>query len=148
MKIILLDDVAKVGRRGEVKEVADGYARNFLIPKKMALQATEGNLANLTQIKRRQETLVAKTLAEARTVAEQIEALSLTFPKKAGEEGKLYGSVTNADIVDALEPHRITIDKRKVQLDEPIKSLGEHIVPIKLHAGVTAHLKLSVVPKE
>lgn len=148
MKIILLDDVSKVGRRGEVKEVADGYARNFLIPKKMALQATEGNLANLTQIKRRQETLAARTLAEARTVAEQIEALSLTFRNKAGEEGKLYGSVTNADIVDALVPHRITIDKRKVQLDEPIKSLGEHIVPIKLHAGVTAHLKLSVVPEE
>lgn len=145
MKVILLDDVAKVGRRGEVRDVSDGYARNFLIPKKLALGATAGNLKNLQYIKTQQDAKASRVKADAESLRERIEALTYEERRQASEEGKLFGSVTAQDLVDFLEQHRIKIERRRVVLDEPIKALGESAVPIRLHAEVTAQLKVNVV---
>lgn len=145
MKVILLDDVAKVGRRGEVRDVSDGYARNFLIPKKLALGATAGNLKNLQHIKTQQDAKASRVKADAESLRERIEALTYEERRQASEEGKLFGSVTAQDLVDFLEQHRIKIERRRVVLDEPIKALGESAVPIRLHAEVTAQLKVNVV---
>lgn len=144
MKVILLDDVAKVGRRGEVRDVSDGYARNFLIPKKLALGATAGNLKNLQHIKTQQDAKASRVKADAESLRERIEALTYEERRQASEEGKLFGSVTAQDLVDFLEQHRIKIERRRVVLDEPIKALGESAVPIRLHAEVTAQLKVNV----
>jgi large subunit ribosomal protein L9 len=145
MKVILLDDVAKVGRRGEVRDVSDGYARNFLIPKKLALGASAGNLKNLEHIKRQQESKAERIKGDAQGLQQQIEALSYEERRQASEEGKLFGSVTSQDIVDFLGRHGIKVERRRVHLDEPIKTLGETQVPIRLHADVTAQLRVSVV---
>ena len=144
MKVILLDDVAKVGRRGEVRDVSDGYARNFLIPKRLALGATAGNLKNLQHIKTQQEAKAGRVKAEAESLRERIEALTYEERRQASEEGKLFGSVTSQDIVDFLERQRIKIERRRVLLDEPIKALGETVVPIRLHGEVTAQLKVTI----
>jgi large subunit ribosomal protein L9 len=145
MKVILLDDVAKVGRRGEVREVSDGFARNFLLPKKLALSATAGNLKNLDHIKKQQEAKADRIKAEADALRERIEALTYTEHRQASEEGKLFGSVTSQDVVDFLEQHRITVERRRVHLEEPIKTLGETVVGIRLHGQVTAQLKVHIV---
>jgi large subunit ribosomal protein L9 len=145
MKVILLDDVAKVGRRGEVRDVSDGYARNFLIPKKLALGASAGNLKNLEHIKRQQESKAERIKGDAQGLQQQIEALSYEERRQASDEGKLFGSVTSQDIVDFLGRHGIKVERRRVHLDEPIKTLGETQVPIRLHADVTAQLRVSVV---
>ena len=145
MKVILLDDVVKVGRRGEVRDVSDGYARNFLIPKKLALSATAGNLKNLQHIKVQQEAKASRVKAEAESLRERIEALTYEERRQASEEGKLFGSVTAQDIVDFLDGQKIKIERRRVLLDEPIKGLGESAVPIRLHGDVTAQLKVNVV---
>jgi large subunit ribosomal protein L9 len=145
MKVILLDDVVKVGRRGEVRDVSDGYARNFLIPQKLALTATPGNLKNLTHIKTQQEAKASRIKAEADALRAQIEALSCEERRQASEEGKLFGSVTPQDLVDFLGRHGIQIERRRVGLPEPIKSLGEFAAPIRLHPEVTAQLKVVVV---
>jgi len=145
MKVILLDDVAKVGRRGEVRDVSDGYARNFLIPKKLALSATAGNLKNLQHIKTQQEAKASRVKAEAESLRERIETLTYEERRQASEEGKLFGSVTAQDIVDFLDGQKIKIERRRVLLDEPIKGLGESAVPIRLHGDVTAQLKVNVV---
>ena len=144
MKVILLDDIPKVGRRGEVREVSDGYARNYLFPQKLALLANPGNLRNLEQIKKRQETQAALARAEAETRARAIEALSLSLTRQASEEGRLYGSVGAQDVVAFLAQHGFTIEKRRVGLQEPIKALGEHTVPIRLHPDVTAQFRVIV----
>jgi large subunit ribosomal protein L9 len=145
MKVILLDDVAKVGRRGEVRDVSDGYARNFLIPKKLALGASAGNLKNLEHIKRQQESKAERIKGDAHGLQQRIEALSYEERRQASEEGKLFGSVTSQDIVDFLDRHGVKVERRRVHLDEPIKALGETQVPIRLHTDVTAHLRVSVV---
>jgi len=145
MKIILLDDVTKVGRRGEVREVSDGYARNYLIPKKLALSATAGNLKNLGHIKQQQDAKADRIKSAAEARRERIEALVYEDRRQASEEGKLFGSVTSQDIVDFLEQHKIKVARKQVRLDEPIKALGETVVPIRLHSDVTAQLKVSVV---
>lgn len=144
MKIILLDDVAKVGRHGEVREVAEGYARNFLIPKKLALSATPGNLKNLQHIKQQQESKAQRVLGGAEAVRSQIEALVFEVVRQASEEGKLFGSVTSQDIVDFLGAHGVRIERRRVHLEEPIKALGETMVAIRLHPEVTAQLRVNV----
>lgn len=144
MKIILLDDVAKVGRRGEVREVAEGYARNFLIPKKLALSATPGNLKNLQHIKQQQESKAQRVLGGAEAVRSQIEALGFEVVRQASEEGKLFGSVTSQDIVDFLGAHGVRIERRRVHLEEPIKALGGTMVAIRLHPEVTAQLRVNV----
>ena len=145
MKVILLDDVAKVGRRGEVRDVSDGYARNFLIPKKLALTATAGNMKGLDHIKRQQEAKADRIKTDAETVRDRIEALVYEERRQASEEGKLFGSVTSQDLADFLGKHGIKIERRRIHLDEPIKTLGEVTVPVRLHADVTAQLKVSVI---
>jgi large subunit ribosomal protein L9 len=145
MKIILLEDVSKVGRRGEVRDVSDGYARNFLIPKKLALGATAGNLKNLDHIKKQANAKADRAKADAEGIRAQIEALAYEERRQASEEGKLFGSVTSQDLVDFLDQHGVKVERRRVQLDEPIKTLGETSVPVRLHADVTAQLRVSVV---
>ena len=145
MKVILLDDVAKVGRRGEVRDVSDGYARNFLIPKKLALSASAGNLKNLEHIKQQQNSKAERIKADAHGVQQRIEALTYEERRQASEEGKLFGSVTSQHIADFLDKHGVKVERRRIHLEEPIKSLGETLVAVRLHADVTAQLKVSVV---
>ena len=148
MKVILLDDVAKLGRRGEVRDVSDGYARNFLIPKKLALSATSGNLVNLDHIKKQQEAKADRIKDDASALRARIEALSYEERRQASEEGKLFGSVTSQDIVEFLGKNGIKMERRRVHLDEPIKTLGETRVQIRIHPEVTAELPVSVVRSE
>ena len=145
MKVILLDDVAKVGRRGEVRDVSDGFARNFLIPKKLALTATAGNLKCLVHIQRQQEAKADRIKADAEALRARIEALVFEERRQASEEGKLFGSVTAQDVVDFLQQHTVKLERRRVHLDEPIKTLGESVVAIRLHPEVTAQLRVNVV---
>jgi large subunit ribosomal protein L9 len=144
MKIILLDDVPSLGRRGEVRDVADGYARNYLLPHKLALHATASNLKNLEGIKARQESQAAKNLADARAQAAAIEGLHLTVTRQASDEDRLFGSVGRNDVATFLARQGVEIERRRIALDEPIKTLGEFAVPIRLHGDVTAHLKVTV----
>jgi len=148
MKVILLDDVAKVGRRGEVRDVSDGYARNFLIPKKLALSASAGNMKNLEHIKQQAHAKAERVKGDAESLRARIEALTLEEQRQASEEGKLFGSVTSQDIVEFLDRHGVKIERRRVQLDEPIKTLGETSVGIRVHPEVTAQLKVSVGRRE
>jgi len=145
MKVILLDDVGTLGHRGEVREVSDGYARNFLIPQKRALTATPGNLKNLAHIKSQQEAKASRIKAEAESLRARIEALVCEERRQASEEGKLFGSVTTQDLADFLARQNIPIEKRRILVEEPIKGLGEFVVPIRLHPEVTAQLKVVVV---
>ena len=145
MKVILLDDVTKVGRRGEVRDVSDGYARNFLIPKKLALSATAGNLRNLEHIKKQQEAKADRVKADAEALRAQIEALVYEERRQASEEGKLFGSVTAQDVADFLASRGIKMDRKRLTLDEPIKALGEFSVSMRLHHDVMAQLKVNVV---
>ena len=145
MKVILLDDVSKVGRRGEVRDVSDGYARNFLLPKKLALTATPGNLKNLDHIKTQQQAKADRVKSDAETLRSRIEGLTYEERRQASEEGKLFGSVTAQDIVDFLERNQVRVERRRVHLDEPIKTLGDTTVPIRIHVDVVAQLKISIV---
>ncbi|TFH60924.1 MAG: 50S ribosomal protein L9 [Gemmatimonadales bacterium] len=145
MRIVLRTDVESVGRRGEVVKVADGYARNYLLPKKLALEATPGNLKRIKQERRVQEVHEAKEKQEAEALAARIAQLSCTAVRKVGENEVLYGSVTGADVAELLEKEGFSLDKRKILLEEPIKSLGIYEVPIKLHPQVTASVKVWVV---
>ena len=148
MKVILLDDVAKLGRRGDVRDVSDGYARNFLIPKKLALSATSGNLNNLEHIKKQQDAKAGRIKTDAEALRACIEALSYEERRQASEEGKLFGSVTSQDIAEFLETKGVKIERRRIHLDEPIKTLGETRVQIRIHPEVTAELPVSVVRSE
>jgi len=145
MKVILLDDVSKLGRRGEVRDVSDGYARNFLIPKKLALSATQGNLQNLDHIKQQQSAKADRIKSDAEALRDRIEALTFEERRQASEEGKLFGSVTSQNVVEFLEQHGITVERRRVHLEEPIKTLGESTVGIRIHPDVVAQLKVNVV---
>jgi len=144
MELILRDDVDKLGRRGEVVKVADGFARNYLVPRGLAMPVTEANKAMIEKEKRAWAARMAKEKAEFESLAQQIAALRFVAPRKVGENEVLYGSVTSGDIAEFLEGKGIAIDKRKIQLDEPIKHLGEHEVKVKLHPEVSAALKLLV----
>ena len=145
MKGILLDDVAKVGRRGEVREVSDGYARNFLIPKKLALGASAGNLKHLDQLTTQQDAKAARVKSDAEALGGRIEALVYEERRQASEEGKLFGSVTAQDVVDFLARNGIKVERRRLHLDEPIKALGETTVAVRLHQDITAQLRVNVV---
>ena len=140
MKIILIEDVATLGRRGELRDVADGYARNYLLPQKLALAATPANMKNLDGIKAREDSRAAKNLTEARSLAQTIEALHLAVGRQASDEDRLFGSVGRADIAAFLTQHGLEVERRRIALDEPIKTLGEFNVPIRLHPDVTAQL--------
>jgi large subunit ribosomal protein L9 len=144
MKIILLEDVATLGRRGEVRDVADGYARNYLLPQKLALTASASNLKNLEGIKARQDSQAAQNLADAQAQAQVIEGLHLSVSRQASDEDRLFGSVGRNDIGAFLAQHRVDVERRRIGLDEPIKTLGEFTVPIRLHPEVTAQLKVTV----
>jgi large subunit ribosomal protein L9 len=148
MKVILLDDVAKLGRRGEVRDVSDGYARNFLIPKKLALSATAGNLTNLDHIKKQQDDKAGRIKDDAEALRARIEGLAYEERRQASEEGKLFGSVTSQDIADFLGKNGVKLERRRISLDEPIKTLGETSVGIRVHPDVTAQLKVTVVRDE
>lgn len=144
MKLVLLEDVDKLGKRGAVVSVKDGYGRNFLIPRKLAITATEGNLKMVEMEKKKIQVQEVKEEKDASTVKADIEKLSLTIPMKAGEADVLFGSVTAADIAEALEKQGVTVDKRRIELEEPIKRLGSYQVPVRLHKNVSAEVKLSV----
>ena len=147
MKVILKQDVDKLGKAGDVVKVAPGYGRNFLIPRKMAAEATPGNLKNMEierlAIARRDQ----RDKEAAMILAKEIVKLTVTIQRKAGEGGTLYGSVTGIDIADRLAAYKIEIDKRKIQLDEPIKTIGEYQVPIRLHREVSVPIKVIVEPE-
>ncbi len=148
MEIILIENVDNLGRRGDVVNVAGGYARNYLIPKGLAILATPGNLKFVEQQKLKWAKKEAKEKEEAETVAKSIENLEIEIFKKVGEEESLYGSVTSHDIADKLNELGYNIDKKKVSLDHPLKTLGEYTVPIKLHREVIANVKVIVKPEE
>ena len=145
MEVILKEDIDNLGQRGDVVKVAEGYGRNYLLPRKLAMQATEANKAVIEQMKsaaaRRSAT--EKTQAEAQVA--KLEPLALSFTRKSGEAGHLFGSVTSADIAAELAANGFEIDRRKIQLPEPLKSVGDFSVAIKLHREVTTHVKVKVV---
>ena|SRR5437867_8401090 len=145
MQIVLKEDIEKLGRRGEVVKVADGYARNYLLPLGKALLATPGNMKVIEREKRRYVARLTKDREDNEALASRIRALSLTLVRKVGESDMLYGSVTSSDIAEGLEKEGIVVDKRRVQLVDPIKSLGIYQVPIRLHPEVTAEVKVWVV---
>ncbi|MBV8892624.1 MAG: 50S ribosomal protein L9 [Acidobacteria bacterium] len=147
MEVILKEDVAKLGSRGDVVRVAEGYGRNFLLPRKLAIEATPGNKAVIEQMKAAAVRRSAKEKTQAEELAKQFDGLSVSFERRAGEHDQLFGSVTAGDIADALSKRGFSLDRRKVQLHEPLKSLGEFSVPVKLHKDVTTHLKV-VIGKE
>ncbi len=144
MEVILKEDVEHLGHRGDVVKVADGYGRNYLLPHKLAMQANAANKAVIEQMKNSALRRTAKEKAEAETQVSLIEAISLEFARKVGENEHLFGSVTSSDIAQALEAHGFSLDRRKIQLEEPLKQLGEFHVPVKLHREVTAHVKVTV----
>lgn len=145
MEVILKEDVANLGHRGDVVKVADGYGRNFLLPRKLALQATEANKAVIEQMKAAAARRSAVEKAQAEELVVKLEPVVLSFTRKAGENGQLFGSVTSADIAGDLETRGFSVDRRKVQLSEPLKSLGDYTVAVKLHREVTAHIKVQVL---
>ena len=145
MKVILKEDVVHLGQLGDIVEVAPGYARNFLIPKKKALEATTKNLKTIEHQKKLLTDQLKREKKEAEELSARIDQSSITLPVQVGEEEKLFGSVTNIDIAEALAKESIQVDKRKILLEKPIKELGIFTVPIKLHAEVTAQLKIWVV---
>ena len=145
MEVILKEDIATLGHRGDVVKVAEGYGRNYLLPKKLALQATAQNKAVIEQMKSSAARRSASEKALAEGVAAQLAPVELTFTRKTGENGHLFGSVTSADIAHELEAKGFDVDRRKIQLAEPLKALGEVTVAIKLHREVTAQVKVVVV---
>lgn len=147
MEVILKEDVPKLGNRGEVVKVAEGYGRNFLLPKKLAIEANAANKAVIDQMKASAVRRSAKEKGDAESLAKQFDGLEVTFTRKSGENEQLFGSVTAGDIADALEKKSFQIDRRKIQLHEPLKAVGEFTVPVKLHRDVTTHLKV-VIAKE
>lgn len=147
MKVLLIEDVDNLGYAGDVKKVANGYGRNFLLPQRLAVLATPGALKQAETIRKAAEKRRAQETEDAKAIASQISGLHLVFERRAGETGKLYGSVTSNDIAEAIqEKSGIEIDKRKVSLGEPIRSLGEQQVTIKLMIDVSTEIKVSVVP--
>jgi large subunit ribosomal protein L9 len=147
MEVILKEDVPKLGNRGEVVKVAEGYGRNFLLPKKLAIEANAANKAVIEQMKAAAVRRSAKEKSEAEELAKQFDGLEVKFTRKSGENDQLFGSVTSGDIAEALEKKSFHIDRRKIQLHEPLKTVGEFTIPVKLHKDVTTHLKV-VIEKE
>ncbi|MES1261452.1 MAG: 50S ribosomal protein L9 [Acidobacteriota bacterium] len=144
MEVILREDIEKLGARGEVVRVAAGYARNFLLPKRMAVAATDSNKKIVEQEKQSHLRKEAKQAGEAQDLAKLIGALNLTVARKAGEEDHLFGSVTANDVADLLAAQNYNVDRRKIQLEEPIRTLGEHKVTVKLHRDVSTEITVHV----
>jgi len=144
MKVILKEDVKGLGRMGETVNVAPGYGRNFLLPKGLAMEATEKNQAAVERLKKQISFKLIKDKEDAEAAAQRLAGVTLNLTAKAGEEGKLFGSVTSMDIEEALKAQGIEVDKKKILIEEPIKKLGEYEVAIKLHSEVTAAIKVNV----
>ena len=140
MEVILIDDVDGLGKKGSTVKVANGYARNYLFPRKLALAVTE---ENKRQIERERAKAEAK---EAEALQRKLEAIEIAIARRVGENETLYGSVTTGDIADAFAARDLTVDRRRIQLADPLKTLGEHTVAIKLHREVTANVKVKIVP--
>jgi large subunit ribosomal protein L9 len=148
MKVILADDVRGLGHRGETVTVKPGYARNFLFPQGMAYEATDANVRRLSEEKKKYDEKMLREKTVASEAASKVEGLTVTITKKAGEEGHLYGSVTASDIADALAAKSIEVDRRRIELAEPIRSVGSHTVHVRLHKDVVATLTVEVTPTQ
>ncbi|MDN5361677.1 MAG: large subunit ribosomal protein [Moorella sp. (in: firmicutes)] len=149
MKVILTADVAKLGQRGSLVEVSEGYARNYLLPRGLAMEATAGRMKELDQEKKRREKKESQELENARRQAARLDGAVVKVTTRAGEMGKLFGSVTNKEIAEAIKnTFHITLDRRKIDLKEPIKALGGYEVTLKLHPTVQARLQVQVVAEE
>jgi large subunit ribosomal protein L9 len=144
MEVILKEDVAKLGSRGDVVKVAEGYGRNYLLPKKLAIEATPSNRAVIDQMKAAAVRRGTREKGDAEKLAELLAGVSVTITRKSGERDQLFGSVTSADIAHELERKSFNIDRRKIYLDEPLKHLGEFSVPVRLHKDVTAKVKVII----
>ena len=145
MEVILREHVDNLGNRGEIVKVADGYARNYLLPRKLALPATEGNRRHVERERKIVESREANEKANAEGIAARLAAVDITIARRVGDTDQLYGSVTSADIIDLLKTKGFDLDRRKLILPEPIKAIGDHDVPLKLHREVTVPLKVHVV---
>jgi len=148
MEVILREDIAKLGNRGEILKVADGYARNFLFPKRLAVAATEGNKKIIEQERQAHLRREARETGEAQDLAKLLAGVTVAISQKAGEQEQLFGSVTAGDIAHALEKQNFTIDRRKIHLDEPIKQLGAHKVQVRLHRDVTVEIEVNVLRED
>ncbi len=146
IEVILKEHVEHLGRRGEIVKVADGYARNFLFPRKLALAVTEENKKQIERERKIVEARESQEKAQAEALAARLAAVDITIARRVGETDQLYGSVTSADIAEALSGRGLPVDRRRIQLPEPLKTLGDHTVPVKLHREVTAQIKVKVVP--
>ena len=144
MEVILKEDVAKLGSRGDVVKVSEGYGRNYLLPRKLAIEASAANKAVIEQMKAAAVRRQAKEKSDAELLAKQFDGVNLQFTRRAGENGQLFGSVTSADVAHELEHRGFKIERRKIQLDEPLKALGDFTVSIKLHRDVAATVKVSI----
>ena len=145
MEVILREHVEHLGKRGEIVKVARGYARNYLLPRKLALLATEGNKKHVERERKIMETREADERAQSQAIASRLEAVEVVIARRVGDTEQLYGSVTAVDIAEFLKAKGFEIDRRKLILPEPIKAIGEHTVPLKLHRDVTVQLKVQVV---
>jgi large subunit ribosomal protein L9 len=148
MDVILREDIEKLGNRGQVVKVAPGYARNYLLPKKLAVAATDANRKIVEQERQAHLRKEAKLVSEAEDLAKLVNGVSVTIAQKAGENDQLFGSVTSKDVAEALAAKNFTIDRRKIHLEDPIKQLGEYKVPVRLHRDVTAEVTVTVVKEE
>ena len=144
MEVILKEDVAKLGSRGDVVRVAEGYGRNYLLPRKLAIEASAANKAVIEQMKASSVRRGVKEKSDAELLAKQFDGVNLSFTRRSGEKDQLFGSVTSADIAQELEHRGFNVDRRKLQLEEPLKTLGEFTVPIKLHREVTTTIKVTI----
>jgi len=147
MEVILREHVEHLGNRGDVVKVAEGYARNFLLPRKLALAVTDNNKRQIEREKKIAEARDAEDKAQAEAIAQRLAQLDIEIPRRVGENETLYGSVTSQDIAQALKDKGFDIDKRKISLADPLKALGETVVPVKIHRDVTAQLRVKVVPQ-
>ena len=145
MKVILTDEIRGLGTRGDIVTVKDGYARNFLIPKNLAREATPGNLKSIEQERKKWALLAQQEKDAAQKAADNVKGVKITIEKRVGEHGHLFGSVTANEIADALMEKGIEVDKRRIELEQPIKNLGVHDVDVRLHRDVTAHIQVEVV---
>jgi len=149
MKVILQQEVKKLGKKGEILEVSEGYARNFLLPQKLAIPATSLNVNNASQQKASEERKAQRAIDEANVMAAQMSKVEVTIPVKIGEGGKLFGSVTSKDIADALlSQHKVELDKRKIDVKDALKAVGTYPVSIKLHPEISAKIQVHIIPKQ
>jgi large subunit ribosomal protein L9 len=148
MEVILREHVDNLGRRGDVVKVAEGYARNYLLPRKLALAVTEANRRQIERERAAAEARDAEERGQAEALAQRITQLEIEIARRVGENETLYGSVTSSDVAHALQTKGFEVDRRKIQLPEPLKTLGEHTIPIKIHRDVVAQLRVKIVAEQ